>query len=375
MSADVAGLALHGTGVERSLTHYAGLHLLGENLEVGAKDRVLVIAPHPDDESIASGGLLQAAHAAGAAIRLLLLTDGDNNPWPQRWIEKRWRIGAGERARWGARRRAEAQAALRVLGVDAHAVRFLGLPDLGLTQLLMRNDAALTSPLHALLDEFAPTMLVFPAPSDRHPDHNAAHVALRFALLHSAATPRLLTFAVHGAATAADEVALPLDRARRERKQAAIQAHATQMQFSRRRFLAFAAERERFFALRADAAPEPAHPLQARLHDGQLQVRLDLRRLERAPARGDALFVALEGSDASERLLVGADWHAEQVTLFDSVRQAPRAAVALRREPDALQLSIDLRSAGALRQGYVKFARREPGWRVFDRFGWQPVAS
>ena len=75
-------------------------------LQLGASDRVLVLAPHPDDESIACGGLLLAARAVGAARCVVVVTDGDNNPWPQRWIEKRWRIDARARARWGARRRA-----------------------------------------------------------------------------------------------------------------------------------------------------------------------------------------------------------------------------------------------------------------------------
>jgi len=79
---------------------------MSEPLRLTAADRVLVIAPHPDDESIACGGLLLAARDADARRRVVTLTDGDNNPWPQRWIEKRWRIDATARARWGARRRA-----------------------------------------------------------------------------------------------------------------------------------------------------------------------------------------------------------------------------------------------------------------------------
>src|SRR3954471_2440470 len=103
--------------VKRSRPHSQDMTPLAEELEIRPQDRVLVIAPHPDDESIGAGGLLQVARAAGAALRVIVLTDGDNNPWPQRWSEKRWHIGNAERARWGARRREEARAALRILGV------------------------------------------------------------------------------------------------------------------------------------------------------------------------------------------------------------------------------------------------------------------
>src|SRR5207249_248864 len=62
-------------------------------------DRVLLIAPHPDDETLAAGGLLQRVLAAGARLRVLFVTDGENNPWAQRATERRWRIGARDRER------------------------------------------------------------------------------------------------------------------------------------------------------------------------------------------------------------------------------------------------------------------------------------
>jgi LmbE family N-acetylglucosaminyl deacetylase len=56
--------------------------------------RVMVLAPHPDDETLATTGLLQQAVSAGAAVRVLFVTDGDNNLWPQRAVERRWQIGS-----------------------------------------------------------------------------------------------------------------------------------------------------------------------------------------------------------------------------------------------------------------------------------------
>ena len=56
---------------------------LKDQLHAGAK--IAVLAPHPDDESLGTGGLIQQALAAGAEVRVIFVTDGDNNPWPQRF--------------------------------------------------------------------------------------------------------------------------------------------------------------------------------------------------------------------------------------------------------------------------------------------------
>src|SRR5262245_9081213 len=94
-------------------------------LEPAAWLRVLVLAPHPDDETLATGGLLQRAIGVGGAVRVVFVTDGENNPWPQRALERRWSIGTGGRARWGARRRAETLAALGRLRVPPSSAVFL----------------------------------------------------------------------------------------------------------------------------------------------------------------------------------------------------------------------------------------------------------
>src|SRR5437870_4493589 len=136
-------------------------------------ERVMVLAPHPDDETLATAGLLQQAVTAGAAVRVLFATDGDNNPWPQRTIERRWRITIADRARWGRRRRGEALAALACLGVPADSARFLGYPDQGLTALLLAGSEELLVTLVAEIAEWRPTLLVTPSALDRHPDHSA----------------------------------------------------------------------------------------------------------------------------------------------------------------------------------------------------------
>ena len=109
----------------------------------------MLIAPHPDDEALACSVILQQAVRAGAAIRVVYVTDGDNNPWPQRALERRWRLSASDRKRWGKLRRAEALAALRVLGIHPADVQFLALPDQGLTDLLLRDCDSSTHANHS----------------------------------------------------------------------------------------------------------------------------------------------------------------------------------------------------------------------------------
>ena len=90
--------------------------MLAEDVpQFDSASRVLLFAPHPDDEALACGVTLQRAVRSGALICVVYATDGDNNPWPQRLIERKWRLDATDRKRWGQSRRAEALSALEVL--------------------------------------------------------------------------------------------------------------------------------------------------------------------------------------------------------------------------------------------------------------------
>jgi LmbE family N-acetylglucosaminyl deacetylase len=199
-----------------------------------AGQRWLVVAPHPDDETLGAGGLLQRAHGAGAAVRVLRLTDGEANPWPQRWLERRWRIDAAARARWAARRRAECEAALFALGLDPVAdLVALGWPDGGVTDRLFDDTADTVAAFRAVVDAFAPTHLVVPAADDRHPDHNVVPVIAALAL--GDAAPRTLAYRVHGGSRG-DALTIALTPAELDAKRRALACHRTQLALSARRF-------------------------------------------------------------------------------------------------------------------------------------------
>lgn len=218
--------------------------------------RTMIIAPHPDDDVIAAGGLIQRAIAAGGELRIVFVTDGGNNPWPQRFLQRKWFLDPRDRAEWGTVRRREALCSLKLFGIGEASAAFLALPDSGIAAMVRRGDNALAERIGAMVADFQPTLIVSPSSFDLHSDHRAvsmfAHRAARDA--------EIVTYVVHGGAPA-DRVALRIvlsDR-ERQRKREAIECHQSQLVLSRRRFLAYARASESFYqpefdVLRAESA-------------------------------------------------------------------------------------------------------------------------
>ncbi len=129
--------------------------------------RVLVLAPHPDDETIGCGGTVALLGAAGADVTVVFATDGEATR------------GSPDGARaTGARRREEAAQAAAILGA---ATRFLGLADGGLGAAVESDglrDGALTAAIAAAVEAVAPEVVFAPWPLDGHPDHAAVAEAL-----------------------------------------------------------------------------------------------------------------------------------------------------------------------------------------------------
>ncbi|MGH9094569.1 MAG: PIG-L deacetylase family protein [Acidimicrobiales bacterium] len=127
-----------------------------------APRRALVVAPHPDDETIGCGGTLAGLAARGTDVRVVIATSGEASVAAP---------GAGASAT-AAARRAEATAACAVLGVPPPT--FLGLPD-GALEDHVGQLATLLATEVAGLD---PQAIFVPWPLDDHPDHRAVPAAL-----------------------------------------------------------------------------------------------------------------------------------------------------------------------------------------------------
>jgi LmbE family N-acetylglucosaminyl deacetylase len=218
----------------------------GATLTFTAATRLLVVAPHPDDESIAAGLLIQQVRAAGGQVQILLLTAGDNNPWPQRWLERRLRIGVADRQRWGRRRHAEMRQAMGILDVPEQALRSMDWPDMGITDSLIRHGSRIVAGMAEAIDAFHPDLVAMPSINDRHPDHGAAHVLVRLALTGRPDPPRQLAYLIHGNREAAGELEIRGTPAQQIRKNEALGAHRTQMALSGRRMRRLGAMPERY---------------------------------------------------------------------------------------------------------------------------------
>ena len=117
---------------------------------------VLVIAPHPDDESIGCGGALRLHVLRKDRVLAVFLTSGELGLKHLR-PEEAWRI-----------REREARKAAKILGLAELA--FLRRPDWTLGDDV--NGAARL--LRPILEAASPDLIYLPHPADCHPDHQAA---------------------------------------------------------------------------------------------------------------------------------------------------------------------------------------------------------
>src|SRR5258708_3572481 len=96
---------------------------------ITADDRIVVVAPHPDDEVLGAGGLIQQAHAVGAEVHVIYLTSGDHNQIAFKLYNLRLHLGPKQYIGFGAMRQREATAAPAILGLSRDQLTFLGYPD------------------------------------------------------------------------------------------------------------------------------------------------------------------------------------------------------------------------------------------------------
>ena len=90
-----------------------------------------MLSPHPDDEVLATGGLIQEALARGIPVEVVFYTNGDNNEFAYLFYRKAFTLEPGQAISSGQTRAWEALQAGRQLGLNIRDEVFLGYPDFG----------------------------------------------------------------------------------------------------------------------------------------------------------------------------------------------------------------------------------------------------
>ena len=254
--------------------------------------RILVVSPHPDDETLCCAGSMQQALAAGAEVWVVWLTNGDGFELNAALLDRSPRPSGRQMIELGIQRTAEARAAMRTLGVPDTHLLFLGYPDGGLMHLFLERyvqpyrsrhtgvtrvpypqaltpGAAYTGQsveleLQKVLNRVQPDVVLAPSAQDGHADHRATSFFITRLLAQRGQADKLRFWIVHGG------VQYPLPKGLHQhfpllvpprgrslswervdltpeqetRKLRALQAHRSQVDVMQRFLLAFVRENE-----------------------------------------------------------------------------------------------------------------------------------
>jgi LmbE family N-acetylglucosaminyl deacetylase len=188
------------------------------------QDRVLIVAPHIDDEAIGAGGYAFDAVANGAEVFVVFVTAGDCNRFSARLLHKTLEPTKSNYLSVGRTRIAEAKSAMELLGIPPDHFFVLGYPDRGLHTMVANPDAIVRSSgtgersvpysdamspgsaysLNNVLIDLKyvmalanPTTVIAPVPFDQHPDHAATAELTDRAIEELGIRPRRLGYLVH----------------------------------------------------------------------------------------------------------------------------------------------------------------------------------
>lgn len=193
---------------------------------VGASDRVLVLAPHPDDESLATAGMIRRAVEKKVPIRVVLMTTGDGY---RRAVQVNFGVfepTAEDFRRLAVMRHQESLNAMKELGLTEENVIFLAYPDGGTNSMWERDwdydklhtglngadhapypfayepnapycGANIVKDLTQIVADFKPTLILYPDPGDDNHDHWATGAFVEYVLDLTGYQTRTATYLVH----------------------------------------------------------------------------------------------------------------------------------------------------------------------------------
>jgi LmbE family N-acetylglucosaminyl deacetylase len=201
--------------------------------EIHSNDRILVFAPHPDDESIAAGGLIKKARDMNATVTVVVMTDGSSAATPEELSQYLEKNNENNSTGIAELRYQETTSALSKLGVNTSNIIFLGYPDTGLRALFedywdpdkpyqsntpfnqfnhspynftYQPNATYTGSnvagnLKQIITDFKPTIIIAPDGLDEHRDHWATNAFVIYSAGATNFKGKIYTYLVHKGGT------------------------------------------------------------------------------------------------------------------------------------------------------------------------------
>jgi LmbE family N-acetylglucosaminyl deacetylase len=148
-----------------------------------ANTPVLVVAPHPDDETLGCGGAIALFHKLGYHVEVLVMSDGT--------------LSHSNSQKYSANslmklREAETLAAVSSLGLKPDAVTFFRLPDGSVSE----NEQNAVARCKSYLAKIIPKTILLPWRYDPHPDHRGSWKLIQTALQELSLSPRQLEYPI-----------------------------------------------------------------------------------------------------------------------------------------------------------------------------------
>ncbi len=185
--------------------------------DVKSTDRILIFAPHPDDESLGTGGIIARAIEKNASVKVVMVTDGSRSHTHTVFNQFRSKTNLTENVSLPELRHNETLTAIKKLGLNESDVIFLGYPDGGLRKMLndhwdninpYKSDsdynqydhvpysfayeknapytgASVVNNMESIISDFKPNVIFYPDDGDDHPDHWAVSFFARYALMET----------------------------------------------------------------------------------------------------------------------------------------------------------------------------------------------
>ena len=163
----------YSSSMLRRMLPYTGVDVT----DASSRRSCLVVAPHPDDETLGAGATIMRKVYAGTPVHLVVATDGSKSP-------------PGDPAQVTALRSAELSAACEVLGLTERDVTRLPFVDAE----LVGCEEALAGAIAEVVAAVRPDEVLVTAEDDPHEDHAIVGTATRRALAGTGI--RLLTYPI-----------------------------------------------------------------------------------------------------------------------------------------------------------------------------------